>query len=260
MELSNFSTELQEKLTSEENVIIGIKYKSIPFGKMDAAKIVGEVEKLLLKIHVITGWQLPIIEFQNALIEQMSKKLFEAYPLVNVDEVEFAFRNRDIDVKDWGKSFSITLLDEVMQPYLERRYELSKLEEHIKKPNQIEYKEDISDNAMGEWIDSWVSKVKTIQSIFFIPTSFYGWLDKNKLINTPKEKKNEYLTVNAVALREGFLFEQIDTSEGQKLYNEFLKMKKDGCFIGREVDKLKDIAKRLIVFDYLKSKQNVLGE
>lgn len=92
---------------------------------------------LLLKIHVITGWEIPQQELMTILADQFVKKILESYPSVTPEEVEYAFRNKPIELKEWGKSMNISLIDEVMVPYLEKRFEISRIEEQRK---QIEHK------------------------------------------------------------------------------------------------------------------------
>lgn len=104
---------------------------------MAPAQILKEATVLLLKIHVITGWEIPVKELFDILIDQFSKKISESYSNLNVDEIEFIFRNKPVDLKEWGKAMNISLMDEVIIPYIENRFELSRVEEQKK---QIEYK------------------------------------------------------------------------------------------------------------------------
>ena len=73
----------------------------------------------------------------NILIDQFTKKILESYSNLNVDEIEFIFRNKPIEIKEWGKAMNISLMDEVIIPYMEKRFELSKVEEQKK---QVDYK------------------------------------------------------------------------------------------------------------------------
>lgn len=115
-------------LSTQEQKIVEIKYQSTPVGKMDAIKLKAAAAALLAKIHVITGWNFPEeVEFQKILKEQFVKKLVENYETVNCDEIEYAFRN--YPVKEWGKNMNINLISEVMDPYLNQRLEISKMEE-----------------------------------------------------------------------------------------------------------------------------------
>jgi BarA-like signal transduction histidine kinase len=116
-------------LPKEEAQVITRKYQAIPFLKMSAIDLANTANLILIKIHVITGWNFPQEpEFQKILKDQFSKKLLESYPLVNAIEMEFAFRNNTA-VKDWGKNMNLNLIDEIMLPYLHTRAEASKLEQ-----------------------------------------------------------------------------------------------------------------------------------
>jgi hypothetical protein len=115
-------------LPPEEAMVISRKYQALPFLKMNENDLINAANLILIKIHVITGWNFPQEkEFQLILKEQFRKKLVESYPLVNVIEIEFAFRN-NTTIKDWGKNMNLSLIDEVLMPYLNERREASKLE------------------------------------------------------------------------------------------------------------------------------------
>ena len=115
-------------LPPAESRIIARKYQAIPFLKMDETELLNAANLILIKIHVITGWNFPQEpEFQKILKDQFIKKLLESYALVNAPEIEFAFRN-NTSVKDWGKNMNLSLIDEVLLPYLTERSEASKLE------------------------------------------------------------------------------------------------------------------------------------
>lgn len=87
--------------------------------------------ELLIKINVITGWSFPLdTETQLVLKDQFFKKLKESYSDVNVEEIEYAFRN-NTSVKDWGKNINLFLIDEVMIPYLDSRFSASVKEESM---------------------------------------------------------------------------------------------------------------------------------
>jgi hypothetical protein len=108
--------------------VIQAKYKSKPFGLMTGLELSFASKGLLLRLHVITGWALPEMEFQNILIDQLEKKISESYPNVNADEIEYAFRNCH-HVQDYGKAMNLQLISEVIEPYLKKRHQLSEIEE-----------------------------------------------------------------------------------------------------------------------------------
>lgn len=111
--------------------MIDLKYKAPPFSKMDPMQLHKAAHVVLIKLHVITGWNMPQPEYLDILLDQFEKKLIESYPNVNIEEMEYAFRNNP-GIKDWGKAMNLNLIDEVMVPYLERRLEVSRMEEHQK--------------------------------------------------------------------------------------------------------------------------------
>lgn len=92
---------------------------------MNDAEVSAWGKSLLLKIHVITGWIIPDAELLTILIDQFQKKMVESYPNTNPQEIEYAFRNFGTTVKDWGKAMNLSLIDEVMIPYLEERKRIS---------------------------------------------------------------------------------------------------------------------------------------
>lgn len=174
-------------LTEEENRMLEVKYRSLPFGKMtdDARRVCSHT--LLLKIHVLTGWVLPATkEFLDILLSQFCMKLSESYKTVNADEVEYAFRNNA--VKDWGKAMNLNLIDEVMAPYLTQRVELSKIEEQAKKPKQIEYHgPDITDEDL---VNASLQVYKMVEKYELIPISVYDYLlAEGKLLLTNEQKR-----------------------------------------------------------------------
>jgi hypothetical protein len=132
-----------EALSDEELVVIEKKYLSQQIGKLSNEKMFYEAGKLILKIAVITGWVIPVNEVLNVLIDQLAKKLKEGYGSLNVDEIEYAFRG-NTSVKDWGKEMNLNLIDQVLQPYLDRRNEVSAMEQRLKErpPDQRIYTED----------------------------------------------------------------------------------------------------------------------
>lgn len=105
---------------------------------MDPSGLVMTAGKLILKIHVITGWEVPTGELMDVLLDQFIKKIIESFPNLNADELEYAFRNKPYRVQEWGKAMNVSIIDEVVSAYLEKRIIVSSLEERSK--NNIEHK------------------------------------------------------------------------------------------------------------------------
>jgi len=124
----------------EEIKLLELKYTGKTFAAMQPAELFQSAKETLLRIHVITGWVMPPNELTEILADEFIKKLLESYPNVTAAEVTHAFRSGGHNVKEWGKSLNISIIDEVMLPYLAKRFEASKYEEQTKK---IEYKPDL---------------------------------------------------------------------------------------------------------------------
>lgn len=134
------SPSLNRILQPEEKKILELKYAANTFGKMDPGELQTAADEIILRIHVITGWTIPAKELLLILRDEFLQKITESYLNLNAKEIFYAFRNKPAEIKEWGKAMNISLIDEVLQPYLEKRFEISKIEEQKK---QIEYKPDI---------------------------------------------------------------------------------------------------------------------
>ena len=212
--------------------------------------------QVLLKIHAITGWTIPASQLMDILVEQFELKLSESYSNVNSDEMEYAFRNRGGDVKDWGKAMNLSLIDEIMLPYLETRLELSKVEESLKKPLMIEVSRELSDEEIAEWICDW--KIMEKINIELIPLMFYDFLTSKAILSLTNAQKWEY-AAKATQNVKSMLQEAIGackTNNAYLAYDKFKRQETEG-FDKEFAGKIKNRAKRLIVYDYLKTESNV---
>ncbi|HXS61101.1 MAG TPA: hypothetical protein VN703_09870 [Candidatus Sulfopaludibacter sp.] len=225
---------------------------------MSAVEVYNSCRVLLLKINIITGFNLPDNEFKDILIEQICKKMVESYPTVNIDEVEYAFRNKDLSIKDWGKNFNVGIFDEVMIPYLEKRYDISKIEESIKtKPIQVENKRELTYWEMENWVEQTKLVVKDISKVFFIPEEIYEWLTKSGKLNVSKEEKIKSME-HAINLRVIQLtdFSTNGNVNDAKMLSKFIAMRQEGIFLDKEAENLIRIAKKISVFNYFNSIDN----
>lgn len=178
-------------LLPEEAEIVELKYKAPMFSRMDPAALITTAKILLLKLHVITGWTIPADELKMILVDQFTKKLIESYPNVNAEEMEYAFRNNP-GIKDWGKAMNLNLIDEVMVPYLERRLEVSRMEEHQKVKQIALPPAQVTDQ---EFIESVRKLYKLHRDYLQIPPLTYKCLG----LQLTQEKKQAIKTlVNAI--------------------------------------------------------------
>lgn len=219
---------------------------------MDEANRLLWAKGLLMKIHVITGWILPADEFLAILVEQFDKKLTESFPKVNPDEMEYAFRNAE-GIKNWGKHLNISLIDEVMGSYLSKRANISRIEEtQIKElTNPVP---EMSDDEL--WDETEKAVKKGGYPVDLIPPGLYEWMDSIGCILTNKEEKLKYME-RATLYRHSKLaaaYEADPSSrEAKKALNEFNAMRETKVFQGPELESIKMLAKKMVVFDMMKS-------
>lgn len=204
----------------------------------------------IIKIHVITGWVVPSNELLNVLVDQFEKKMLEGYPTLNGDEFEYAFRTYGTTVKDWGKQMNLSLIDEVLIPYMEARRNVSAIEEQANARLLDSPKEDVGDQAMSEWFEDLRKRTLRLE---FLPLMIYDWLEKKERIKKTAAEKYEYLQ-QAVAYRQSKLakaFEEQMNQDNRDALHAFIQMKETGEFKGAEVNNLKALAKRMILYDYI---------
>lgn len=233
-------------LTQSEQKVVEVKYASKRFGAMDADELLIVSKKLLLTINVIAGWVLPIDPFLGILEEQFCKKMTEGYSNLNADEIEYAFRNRGMEVKDWGRELNLTLIDEVLAPYIAQRVEISKIEENLSPNELVEAKKDLTDEEWEEWLGD-IAKYE----LDMIPVLAYDYLLKKQRISPTGKEKNEYM--DKCASRQLAL---LDPDKNPIEHREFVAMKNKGVFEGVFFDKLVVMSKRMIVRDYFKNQAN----
>lgn len=213
------------KLSKDEQKILEVKYAQPPVWAMGEVEIQISASAILLNIHVITGWVIPEDELLTLLVKHFIQKMKEDYSTVNVEEVEYAFRKYGTTVKDWGKSMNLSLIDEVMKPYLEARKSVSLVEEQESYKELDAPRESLEDQSMQDWLDEVSKKLIAGMKAEFLPAMLYDWLDRKGLIVLDTPSKKVYMDAAAVRIK----------SEGEL----------------PELEKVKNLAKRLALNDYI---------
>lgn len=151
-------------LPDPDKKMIALKYQSEQMGQMSEENLRRYSIALLLKIHVITGWVIDP-DLKDILSDQFRKHLLENYPVMNVDEIEYAFRKKGTTTKDWGKTFNLALVDEVLIPYCEERMRLSfDLEERNTQPPPMKVNtEEEIDNFHRKWTEEFYQRIRSGQ-------------------------------------------------------------------------------------------------
>ncbi|GEO08730.1 hypothetical protein SAE01_12260 [Segetibacter aerophilus] len=187
---------------------------------MTQENIISHSKALIIKISIITGWTIPDdLDVKRILFDQFAKKIFETYASLNVQEVEYAIRNNGTQIKDWGKSINLSLIDEALQPYLIKRSEIRKLEESSDQPKCLA--------APIEPVN-YPELFETVRNIFLktglvglIPTPLYDFLDSTKELELTMEEK----TAIRVHVEKRLVHEA--EQEGLKAVKELRQLKKD---------------------------------
>lgn len=240
-------------LTEDENRILELKYKSKRFGVMTEKEIKIAAHAILIKIHVITGWVVPVDEtFLDILLDQFMKKMVESYGNVNMDEIEYAFRQFGTEVKDWGKSMNLSLIDEVMVPYLEMRRTVSKIEEQ-KKTKVIEApKEEMSEQTYQDWYKSTAKDFAEGKiQLEFLPPLLADWLIQKGEID-----HEQFYKKAAIMIGKKLAAEAETDAEKRKEYHEFKAMyeravNKGEPFTGDWPAKIERLAKQISLNNYI---------
>lgn len=178
------SKQIFPALPDPDQKVIKLKYQSKQIGLMTEQEVGLWSKTLLLKIHVITGWTIPDSDLLIILVDQFQKKLIESYPNMNADEIEYAFRQSGTTVKDWGKAMNLSLIDEVLIPYLDERKRLSHAYEERKAPppdQVILTDEQLEDIQRGD-IENFYQRIRDGRVPHNLPDYFKPVLVKDGLM------------------------------------------------------------------------------
>ena len=168
---ATLKTSLQT-LQEDEKRILSLKYKSTRIGQMPLSEFNAHANGLLIKINVITGWQIPggeeAREYATVLLDQFKKKMADSYQNLNIDEIEFAMREYGTQIKDWGKSLNLSLIDNALQEYLSKRRVLSEIEERT--TNASTQLDNAQPNVKSDWSEN---------CEYFLSQAMLGNIDKS---------------------------------------------------------------------------------
>ena len=122
---------------------------------------------------------------------------------------------------------------------------------------QIQYKRELTEEDMMNWVYETKHFVISEQRIPLIPIDIYEWLISKKKIKLTKEKRDEYLEF-AIKIRHNQLVDYANDGDekGKERLKEFSRMKKEGVFEGYESNCVRDLAKKVSVYFYFKNQQS----
>lgn len=144
---------------------------------------------ILQSIHVCTGWVIPDDDnLLSSLVRLFTKHLSETYGAMNIEEIEYAFRN-ETSVKDWGKNMNLNLIDQVLLPYLEKRFFASRIEEQeISKIHEQKKQLPPAPMPDQEIIDYAYDTWNFTGHFEFIAVKAFSILKRNGIVPTEEER------------------------------------------------------------------------
>jgi hypothetical protein len=171
------------RLNDPDEIILAKKYAAPRLETLNPVDLNTACRVLLLKIHVITGWVIPANELMIILVDQFSKKLSESYGMLNVEEIEYAFRNQGTIIEDWGKEMNLNLLDKVLIPYLNQRLQVSQMEERKKDPPVQKFytTQELDDLHRGD-VEAFFQRCRSGVVPNGVPSYFKDILEKDGLL------------------------------------------------------------------------------
>ncbi len=210
-----------------------------------------------MRLSVITGWKIPESEVaQNLLIDEFKKKIQENYKHVNIEEFLWAIRNYAKYSPNWGKELNLSLIDDILDRYLDQRQNVSIIEENQKLKNMEPIKTEKYDwQEIYEKFRDMDADDDYLHNI--MPVGLYDWICKKRNIEISKEDKQVYFQ-KAIIHRRAYLFDLIahkstnDRKEALKQFNHMVAEKK---YSSVEMGHLQDLSKKLVVLDIMKKEK-----
>lgn len=234
---------------------------SRPFAKIPEHERQVNIYKLLIKISVITGWNIPEPELFDIFIEQFILKMDESYRFLNIDEIEYAFRT--YKVEDYGKNFNLHIFIEVLSRYLADRKQVDQYQDIQKDQILIHNHVEQTDQELENELLEYSQKDYTGKKIYLLPPFLFDNLVKLSKIDLSETAKIQKYS-EALKLHEALLRMDADSMEYEKIrtYQSFLKLKENNF---EDIDKtlsllIDSLHKKLYVREYFaKTKKESTG-
>ena len=228
-----------------------IKQNSPPFFKIDEDIKKLHIYKLLIKISVITGWNIPEPEIFDIFIEQFKMKMDESYRFLNMDEIEYAFRT--YKVEDYGKNFNLHIFIEVLSRYLADRKQVDEYQDIQKEQIMIHNYIEQSDEELWNEVIEYSQKDYSGKKIYLLPPFLFDNLVKLQKIDFSESAKVKKYA-EALKLHEALLRMDADSMEYEKIksYQAFVKLRENNF---EDIDKslslfIDSLHKKLYVREY----------
>lgn len=107
---------------NQADIILATRNTAPAVQKLDPYQLRSALAGLLIRASIITGWPLPKSEVYQILLDEFEKLLLESYPILNIKDLEYAFRHFG-DEKEYGKEMNLSLIKGVLIDYWVDRQE-----------------------------------------------------------------------------------------------------------------------------------------
>jgi len=262
--VANSLEQAQQESKPQKNSELSLALQGKIISNIELEELKEVLRYVMVKVG-LRGQNWPTDEEKGVLIDHILCNYSGHTP----DEIKLAFdmailRKLDLQEKEIPcyENFSCLYFSTIMNAYrLWAKQEYKHLPQIPEQP-KIEHKEDMSDISMKDWFLETSEKVKSGEcTVEFIPLMLYDWMDKSKQITVSATDKKEYLSKAAEFRFEKLLCECTDkpSIDNRKLFESYSAMKVNGCFTGKEIDILKGLAKKMILYDLIKKNGNVDG-
>ena len=191
---------------------------------------------------------------KGVLIEHIWKE----YGGHSIEEIKLAFDmaiagKLDVEVNCY-ENFSCLYFSNIMSAYRAWSKEEYKQIPKVDPDPTPAPEADISDEAMEEWCRELKARIIDGKSGYsYMPIMLYDWLVENGRLFKGKGEKKEYLH-KAIQYRQGELTDAAQTGDikARVNLNEFMAMKDNRVLRGDVGELVVQLAKRMILFDFLK--------
>jgi len=230
------------------HLAVAIQDKRIVDAKVEEVK---EVLRYAMMKLGLRGQNLPS-EIEKMLIIQ---HVFQTYPGHGLEEFKLAFdmaiaRKLPVDPNCY-ENFSCEYISRIMAAY--RKWAAQEYKElPTAPPPAAQVTEDISEEAMQKWLLEEIDFIKTGKPLEFVPEALYDYAVKSGKMQPSPEAKFAALE-KAAAYREGQLMREVEaktTIDNLQALEHFRAMRKNGCIKGKEIDRVKSLAKKLLFFEH----------
>ena len=150
-------------------------------------------DELMLRISVITGWNLHDDVALEILLQEFRLWLVNNYSDANMPEIIAAVRMFGVGKKDWGKKINLTMIAECVAPYLNERRNAHEILERsrIKKSvEQLKPPELSDEEIIKSAIEMWQSS--RFKQIEFINPKCFKILERQYKVCLTDDVKHQY--------------------------------------------------------------------